>query len=166
MTKPELRLLVTGGTIDKYYDEISGKMVFSEQSYLPAMIEQARSKGSLALQTLMLKDSLNMDDEDRAIVANACEEAEEDRIVITHGTDTMVETGLAIKRLHLPKTIVLTGAMIPYTQGVRSDAQFNLGTAIAYAQVSPIGTYVAMNGQRFDIDNVRKDKPIGEFETK
>ena len=162
--EPSLRLIITGGTIDKKYNPLTGEMGFAD-THIPAILNQARVFGGrIVLEKLMMKDSLDMTDSDREAIANAVITAKEDKMVITHGTDTMVQTGRTICAREIgDKTVVLTGAMIPYSLGVESDAQFNLGTALAYAEVLPSGVYVAMNGRHFDIDNVTKDTSLGVF---
>ncbi len=157
-----IRIIVTGGTFDKEYNEITGELFFKE-SHVPHMLALGRSRLNISVRTLMMVDSTEMTDDDREIVAKNCSNAREDRIVITHGTDTMVDTAGIIARTNKEKTIVLTGAMVPYTFG-SSDGLFNLGSAIAFVQTLPAGVYVAMNGRCFLWDNVRKNKRIGEFE--
>jgi len=157
-----IRIFVTGGTFDKSYDEINGRLVF-EDTRVSEMLELGRSQVEVSVRTLMMVDSLDMTAADREIIARSCEQCEEGRIVITHGTDTMVETAKAIAPRVPGKTIVLTGAMIPYAFG-SSDGLFNLGSALSFAQVLPAGVYVAMNGQHFPWDRVRKNKSTGVFE--
>lgn len=155
-------ILVTGGTFDKEYNERTGQLYFQE-THLSEMLERGRSRVPVHVETLMMIDSLEMSDVDRARVAQRCREAPEDRIVITHGTDTMTDTAAAVAREGLDKTVVLTGAMIPWTFG-SSDGLFNLGSALSFAQVLPAGVYVAMNGKCFPWDRVRKNRERGEFE--
>jgi L-asparaginase len=163
-----LRILVTGGTFDKTYDEIHGVLSFRE-THLPQMLRLGRSRVDVAIQTLMMIDSLDMTDADRAAIVRASTECDESCIVITHGTDTMVETAQAIAAARgrdaglAEKTVVLTGAMVPYAFG-SSDGLFNLGSALSFAQVLPPGVYVAMNGQHFAWDKVRKNRETGVFE--
>jgi len=157
-----LRILVTGGTFDKNYDELGGRLDFRE-THVPEMLRLGRCRLSVAVETLMLIDSLEMTDSDRSRILASCRDAAEDRIVITHGTDTMELTARTIGAAALAKTIVLTGAMVPYTFG-SSDGLFNLGSALAFAQSLPTGTYVAMNGRCFRWDDVRKNKASGVFE--
>ncbi len=157
-----IRIIITGGTFDKEYNEITGQLYFSD-SHVPRMLKLGRSRLSISIRTLMMVDSNEMTDDDREIIAKNCQNAKEDRIVITHGTDTMVETAKALANTVKGKTVVLTGAMIPYTFG-SSDGMFNLGSAIAFVQTLPTGIYVAMNGRHFTWDKVRKNKKIGEFE--
>jgi L-asparaginase len=157
-----LRLIATGGTFDKHYDELSGKLGFAE-SHLPQVIARTRMTIPVALETLPLLDSLDMLDEDRERVLASCRAASEKAIVIVHGTDTMRETALVLGAASLGKTIVLTGAMIPY-EIANSDALFNLGFACGVAQALPAGVYVAMNGKVFGWDNVTKNRQAGVFE--
>ncbi|MCX6670512.1 MAG: asparaginase domain-containing protein [Euryarchaeota archaeon] len=157
-----IKIFVTGGTFDKEYDEIEGKLFFRD-THLPEMLKLGHCKVELDIRTLMLIDSINMKDTDRAIIMQNCRNAEEERIVITHGTDTMVETARLLGAAIKDKTIVLTGAMIPYRFG-SSDGLFNLGSALAFVQSLPHGVYVAMNGRFFTYDNVMKNKQLGEFE--
>ena len=155
-------ILVTGGTFDKTYDEIAGRLSFRE-THLPEMLRLGRSRVDVTITPLMMIDSLEMTDADRARIAQVCADAVESRIVVTHGTDTMVETAAAIASRDTGKTIVLTGAMIPYAFG-SSDGLFNLGSALSLAQALPPGVYVAMNGQFFPWDRVRKNRTTGVFE--
>jgi len=158
----EVQILVTGGTFDKDYDEIGGKLFFAE-TRVPEMLALGRCGLKVDVQTLMLIDSLDMTDADRARIVEACRSTASQRIVITHGTDTMELTARALGQAGLAQTIVLTGAMIPYTFG-SSDGLFNLGSALAFAQSLPPGTYVAMNGRYFQWNNVRKNRDLGFFE--
>jgi L-asparaginase len=162
MSSQALRILVTGGTFDKDYHELEGRLFFRE-THLAEMLALGRCKLAVEVETLMLIDSLEMTETDRAKILAACKRAKEERIVITHGTDTMEVTARAIGNAALAKTIVLTGAMVPYTFG-SSDGLFNLGSALAFAQALPVGTYVAMNGRCFAWNDVRKNKKTGVFE--
>jgi len=157
-----IRVLVTGGTFDKQYDEIHGRLAFSD-SQLPEMLRLGRCRVDVAVRTVMLVDSLEMSDADRDLIAQNCQQAPESRLVVTHGTDTMVETAAVIASRVEDKTIVLTGAMVPYAFG-SSDGLFNLGSAISFAQVLPPGVYIAMNGRCFPHDRVRKNREAGVFE--
>lgn len=157
----QIRLFITGGTFDKEYDELTGRLYFKD-SHLPEMLKLGRCNLKLEIRTLMMVDSLDMNDADRHIIMGQCRDATENRIVITHGTDTIVETASALKGI-AGKTIVLTGAMIPYKFG-SSDGLFNLGSALAFAQILPPGVYVAMNGRCFESDRVRKNRETGMFE--
>ncbi len=156
-----LRILATGGTFDKHYDEIAGKLTFA-QSHLPDVITRARLTLPTELEIVAMLDSLEMQDSDRSNVLAACQRATETAIVIVHGTDTMRETAHVIGNANLAKTIVLTGAMIPY-EIANSDAFFNLGLACGVAQTLPHGVYIAMNGQIFNWDNVKKNRSAGVF---
>ena len=158
----KIRILITGGTFDKEYDEINGCLFFKD-SHLPEMLKLGRSRLDLEVQTLMMIDSLEMTGSDRALIAEHCRVTPGDRIVITHGTDTMPETARFLEACALGKTIVLTGAMIPYKFG-SSDGLFNLGSALAFVQVLTPGVYVAMNGCCFAASRVIKNKQTGYFE--
>ncbi|MFH1849167.1 MAG: asparaginase domain-containing protein [archaeon] len=157
-----IKIFVTGGTFDKEYNELSGELFFKD-THLPEMLKLGRSRVDLDIRTLMMVDSLDMTDVDRKIILENCRTAKEDRILITHGTDTMVETARLLANDIKDKTIVLTGAMVPYMFG-SSDGLFNLGSALAYVQVLPKGIYVAMNGRHFSWDKVAKNRKLGEFE--
>jgi L-asparaginase len=162
MIPKPVRVIVTGGTFDKAYDAIKGELTFKE-SHLPEILEQIRVTVPVEIELNQLIDSLQMQDENRRSVLVACERAPEDAIIITHGTDTMAETARLIGPAKLEKTIVLTGAMVPFqVQG--SDALFNFGAAFTAVRLLPHGVYVAMNGRIFDWDKVRKDRKIGIFE--
>ncbi|MGE0459736.1 MAG: asparaginase domain-containing protein [Vicinamibacterales bacterium] len=157
-----IRIFVTGGTFDKEYDEIHGRLFFKD-THVGEMLKLGRSRVEVSVRTLMMIDSLDMGDADRQLIVANCRQCDEPRIVITHGTDTMVETAQALAGAALEKTIVLTGAMIPYAFG-SSDGLFNLGSALSFAQVLPAGVYVAMNGMAFPWDRVRKNRQTGFFE--
>ena len=157
-----IRVLVTGGTFDKEYDELTGRLFFQD-THVPEMLRLGRCRLDVAVRTVMMVDSLEMTDADRETVLENCRRSPEDRIVVTHGTDTMVETARVLASAGLPKTIVLTGAMVPYAFG-SSDGLFNLGSALSFAQVLPAGVYVAMNGRVFAWDRVKKNKSLGVFE--
>ena len=158
-----VRVLVTGGTFDKTYDEISGRLSF-DTTHVPEMLRLGRSRVELTIETLMMIDSLDMSDADRSRIVARCVACAERHIVVTHGTDTMVETARALAGGVDAKTVVLTGAMIPYAFG-SSDGLFNLGSALSFAQVLPPGVYIAMNGQCFVWDRVRKNRETGVFES-
>ena len=158
----KIRIVITGGTFDKEYNEIDGELFF-KNSHVQNMLELGRSRLDLNIRTLMMIDSCDMTEEDRFIIAKNCEKADEDRLIITHGTDTLVDTAKVLAETVKDKTIILTGAMVPYTFG-SSDGLFNLGSAIAFVQTLPKGVYIAMNGKYFNWDNVVKNKRIGEFE--
>ena len=157
-----IRVFATGGTFDKEYDYIHGTLFF-KTTQLPSMFRQGRSTLDIKLRTLMMKDSLEFTETERALITKNCLECLEDKIVITHGTDTMAETAAYLAARVHDKTIVLTGAMIPYSFG-SSDGFFNLGSAMAFVQTLPVGIYVCMNGRYFDWDNVRKNRTTGVFE--
>ncbi|HPA36267.1 MAG TPA: asparaginase domain-containing protein [Chitinophagales bacterium] len=158
----QIRLFVTGGTFDKEYNELNGKLFF-EDTHIPEMLDLGRCKLDVNMRTLMMIDSLEMTADDRSIIVHNCLQCEEDKIVITHGTDTMVETAAMLAAAITDKTIVLTGAMIPYKFG-SSDGLFNLGAALAFVQTLPNGIFIAMNGHYFPWNNVRKNKELGLFE--
>jgi len=157
-----IRIFITGGTFDKEYNELTGQLYFKD-SHLPEMLELGRNLIPVEIRTLMMVDSLEMSDEDRKLIAEHCSKSPEDKIIITHGTDTMSETAKMLFERVKNKTIVLTGAMVPYKFG-SSDGLFNLGSAMAFVQTLPNGVYVAMNGRYFTANNVRKNKETGEFE--
>lgn len=161
MNQP-IKILVTGGTFDKTYNPLTEKLEYTE-THLASMLKFGRIEIAVSFETLMLKDSLFMEEADRDVIAEACVAATEDRIVITHGTGTMVETAKVISEKVQNKTIVLTGAMIPYSV-FGSDSLFNIGNAIAFVQTLPHGVYIAMNGRYFQWDNVRKNVDLGIFE--
>ncbi len=157
-----IRVFATGGTFDKEYDELRGTLDFQE-THLPEMLRLGRCHLDVSVRTLMMVDSLDMTDEDRATIVDHCRRCEEAQIVITHGTDTMVDTARALAQGVPGKTIVLTGAMVPYAFG-SSDGLFNLGSALSFVQVLRPGVYLAMNGRCFTWDNVRKNREAGIFE--
>lgn len=160
---PTVRLFITGGTFDKEYDEIQGRLYFKD-THLPELLRTARCRVPVEVRTLMMVDSLEMTDQDRESIARSCTRVVEDRIVITHGTDTMAQTARVLAREVPDKTIVLTGAMIPIAFG-SSDGFFNLGSALTAAQVLPPGVWVAMNGRIFPGETVRKNRDTGVFES-
>jgi L-asparaginase len=157
-----IRVFITGGTFDKEYNEITGHLFFKD-THLPEMLKLGRSRLPVTIRTLMMVDSLDMTDMDRELIADHCLKAGEGKIVITHGTDTMADTAVLLAQKNVQKTIVLTGAMIPYKFG-SSDGLFNLGSALAFVQALPPGVYIAMNGRYFKAGTVRKNKMTGEFE--
>jgi len=157
-----VRVFVTGGTFDKEYDELTGKLYFLN-THVDEMLRRGRCGLDVDVQTLMMVDSLEMTDGQRESIVRACAEAAEDQIVITHGTDTMVETARVLADEIEGKTIVLTGAMVPYAFG-SSDGLFNLGSALSFVQALPRGVYIAMNGRSFPWDDVRKNREAGVFE--
>jgi L-asparaginase len=159
----QIRILVTGGTFDKEYDELRGTLFFRD-THVEEMLRLGRSRLELSIETVMMIDSLDMDEAGRAAIVTRCRAAAERAIVVTHGTDTMVETARALAAAPLSgKTIVLTGAMVPYAFG-SSDGLFNLGSALSFVQVLPAGVYIAMNGRHFPWDSVRKNRETGVFE--
>ena len=160
-----IRIFITGGTFDKDYNELSGKLVFRD-THLPEMLRLGRSRVEVSIRTLMMIDSLEMTDADRSLIADQVRQTSESRILITHGTDTMVETAAVLAAAlgpGTPKTVVLTGAMVPYAFG-SSDGLFNLGSALSFVQILPPGVYLAMNGRYFRWDCVRKNRETGVFE--
>ena len=157
-----IRIIITGGTFDKQYDEVRGELTF-RTTHLPRILETMRLTVPVELEINQLIDSLEMDDERRQRVGEACARASERRIIVTHGTDTMTETARVIRSLALDKTVVLTGAMVPYAF-TGSDALFNLGGAFAAVQTLPSGVWVVMNGRVFASDRVVKDRSRGVFE--
>ncbi len=159
-----VKFLITGGTIDKIYDEINGNLSFG-QTHVPAMLNQARCHVDITTEIVMLKDSLEMDDTDRELISNKCESCDESKILISHGTDTMVETAKVLAGKITGKTIVLFGAMIPFSI-TNSDSLFNLGCAVAAVQCLEEGVFISMNGKIFPWDDVRKNKTEGVFQTK
>lgn len=159
-----IQVFVTGGTFDKDYNYITGELYF-KNTHLPEMFDRGRCTLNVDIKTLMMIDSLQMTDEDREILAHNCKKSVSKHILITHGTDTMVQTARHLAESGiLEKTIVLTGAMIPYAFGTSSDGFFNLGSALAFVQTLPPGVYVVMNGRYFDWKNVRKNRQTGNFE--
>jgi L-asparaginase len=162
MNGERIRILATGGTFDKEYNELTGELYFKD-THISQMLQLGRCHLKVDVRTLMMIDSLQMSDDDRRIVLEHCLRAEESRIVVTHGTDSMEQTAAVLGNAIADKTIVLTGAMVPYTFG-SSDGLFNLGTALAFVQVLPPGVYVAMNGRCFPWNKVRKNRELGVFE--
>lgn len=156
-----IRILITGGTFDKEYNELTGELFFKE-SHLPEMLKLGRNLFPVEIRTLMMIDSLQMTNDDRELIAEHCIKCNEEKIIITHGTDTMAETAKLLSGRIKNKTIVLTGAMVPYKFG-SSDGLFNLGSAMAFVQTLPHGVYIVMNGKYFNADNVRKNRDKGAF---
>jgi L-asparaginase len=161
MNQP-IRVFVTGGTFDKEYNERDGTLYFKD-THLREMLQLGRCRLNVEVRTLMMVDSLELDDDDRQVILNQCRKCTADRIVVTHGTDTMEVTARTLGEAITDKTIVLVGAMIPFAFG-SSDGLFNLGAALAFAQSLPHGVYIAMNGRYFRWDNVRKNRDAGLFE--
>ena len=159
-----IRVFITGGTFDKSYDEISGRLHFKD-THIQEMLRLGRCRVPVEVRTLMMIDSLEMTDADRERILQNCRSAAPERIVITHGTDTMADTARVLGEAALAKTIVLTGAMVPYAFG-SSDGLFNLGSALSFVQALPAGVYVAMNGRCFAWDNVAKNRELGIFESR
>jgi len=162
MQSDGIRILVTGGTFDKEYNELGGTLFFHD-THVPEMLRLGRCLLDVEIRTLMMIDSLEMTADDRRIIAEHCARTPESRIVITHGTDTMVETAAHLAQAVRDKTIVLTGAMVPYKFD-SSDGLFNLGSALAFVQTLPAGVYIVMNGRWFPWDHVRKNREKGTFE--
>jgi L-asparaginase len=158
----QIRIIATGGTFDKEYNELNGELFFKD-THIADMLRLGRSHLEVEVESLMMIDSLQMTDADRQRILQRCREVPEERIVITHGTDTMEQTAGVLGAGLAGKTVVLTGAMVPYTFG-SSDGIFNLGTALAFAQTLPPGVYVAMNGRYFLWNAVRKNRAKGVFE--
>ena len=158
----KIKIIITGGTFDKEYDEIRGKLYFKD-THINEILNLGRSRVDVNIEKLILIDSLDMKDSHRRSILDSCSKSKESKIVITHGTDTMTKTAKVLAEKNLNKTIILTGAMIPYKFGT-SDGLFNLGGAIAYAQSLPKGVYIAMNGQVFEWNKVEKNQSKGIFE--
>jgi L-asparaginase len=159
-----IRILATGGTFDKEYNELTGELFF-QRTHAGDMLKLGRCLAPVEVETLMMIDSLQMTDADRGLILQRCRAVAETRIVITHGTDTMEQTAAVLGPALEGKTVVLTGAMIPYTFG-SSDGLFNLGTALGFVQTLEAGVYVAMNGRCFRWNAVRKNKGKGIFEAR
>jgi L-asparaginase len=162
MSPTAIKVFATGGTFDKEYNELTGELLF-QRTHIGDMLKLGRCHLKVSLETLMMIDSLEMTDAQRRVILTRCGETPEDRIVITHGTDSMDQTAAVLGKGITGKTIVLTGAMVPYTFG-SSDGMFNLGTALAFVQILPPGVYVAMNGRYFSWRSVRKNRRLGIFE--
>ena len=160
-----IQILITGGTFDKSYNHISGDLFF-ERTHIPEMLKRSKCRLNVDVKTLMMIDSLEMTKNDIEKIIKECKKTKSSRIVITHGTDTMVNTAEKIAEKIKNKTIVLTGAMIPYAFGSSSDGFFNLGSALSFVQTLENGVYIAINGQYFDFDKVEKNKLKGYFEKK
>lgn len=158
-----IKIFVTGGTFDKEYNELNGTLAF-KQTHMKEILSLGRAKVEVDITALMLKDSLEITGNERESIAQNCLSTPHDKIIITHGTDTMTETAKVLAQKVKGKTIVLTGAMIPYAFG-SSDGLFNMGSALAFVQTLPAGVYIAMNGRYFNWDNVRKNRKVGEFQT-
>jgi len=160
-----VQIFVTGGTFDKEYNFITGELYFKD-THLADMMERGRCTTPVDIKTLMMIDSLEMTEAARQIIAFNCKTSKYDNIVITHGTDTMTDTGQYLKTQDIKdKTIILTGAMIPYAFGSSSDGFFNLGSAMAFSQCLAPGVYIAMNGQYWEVEHVKKNRGTGFFES-
>ena len=159
-----IQIFITGGTFDKSYNHISGDLFF-EKTHIPEMLKRSKSRLNVEVKTLMMIDSLEMTENDINKIIKECKDSKSKRIVITHGTDTMINTAGKIAKKIDDKTIVLTGAMIPYAFGSSSDGFFNLGSALSFVQTLETGIYIAMNGQYFKYNNVIKDKKKGYFKS-
>ena len=157
-----IKIIITGGTFDKEYNELTGELFFNK-THVPEMLKLGRSRLDIKMVTSMMVDSLHMTDSDLKIIMEECKNSNEDKILITYGTDKMVKTSEFLSQYIKNKTIVLTGAIVPYAFG-SSDGLFNLGSALAFVQTLPHGVYISMNGRIFNWDNVRKNKENGEFE--
>jgi len=157
-----IKIIVTGGTFDKEYNELNGELYFNK-THVSEMLKLGRSRIELKIVTLMMRDSLHMTESDAKAILYECQNSEEDKILITHGTDKMANTARALGQFIENKTVVITGAIIPYAFG-SSDGMFNLGSALAFVQTLPKGVYIAMNGRYFHYDNVSKNKQNGNFE--
>jgi L-asparaginase len=158
-----VQIFITGGTFDKEYNELTGDLFFQD-THMQEMLEQSRAQLNVNIRSLMMIDSLEMTADDRELILTHCQKSKSDQIVITHGTDTMVETANYLAEHLSGKTVILTGAMIPIVFG-SSDGLFNMGAALAYVQTLEPGVYIAMNGQYFHHDNVRKNRDKGIFQT-
>ena len=159
-----IQVFVTGGTFDKEYDYITGELYFKD-THLKAMFERGRCTLDIDVKTLMMVDSLEMTDDDRDIVIHNCKRSKTDKIIVTHGTDRIVLTAEALAAAKIDKTIVLTGAMVPYAFGTSSDGFFNLGSALAFVQTLAPGVYIAMNGRYFNWNEVEKNRRTGYFQS-
>ena len=164
MGKNFIQVFITGGTFDKEYNFITGELYFKD-THLSQMFQRGRCTLDLDIKTLMMLDSLEMTDADREIIKHNCESTKTDKIIITHGTDTMVTTARLLSEADINKTIVLTGAMIPYAFGTSSDGFFNMGSSLGFVQTLPPGVYISMNGRYFNWDNVKKNRQTGFFES-
>jgi L-asparaginase len=158
-----IQIFVTGGTFDKEYNYITGELYFKD-THLKEMLARGRCTIDFDVKTLMMIDSLKMTDADRQIISYSCQNCDSDKILLTHGTDTMVKTAGVLAAAKIPKTIIITGAMVPYAFGTSSDGFFNLGSALAFAQSLPHGVYVVMNGRFFNWHQVKKNTQTGNFE--
>ena len=161
-----IKIFITGGTFDKSYDHINGKLFF-EKTHLPEMIKRSKCNLEIQVKTILMKDSLDLSNEDVSKIVNTCKKEQSNNIIITHGTDTMTNTARLIAEQKLSnKTIILTGAMIPYAFGSSSDGFFNLGCALSFVQTLDPGVYITMQGEYFNWNEVEKNNEIGVFERK
>ena len=157
-----IRIIITGGTFDKHYDELNGELTFKD-SHLPEILRYVRATVPIELEINQLIDSLDMRMSNRMRILESCKSAPEEGIIIIHGTDTMTDTAKLLGEARLEKRIVLTGSMIPYAV-TNSDAVFNLGCSVTAVQLVEPGVWVVMNGRVFRWDKVRKNKSKGVFE--
>ena len=159
-----IKIFITGGTFDKSYDHINGKLFF-EKTHLPEMIKRSKCNLDIQVKTILMKDSLDLSNEDVSKIVNACKKEKSNKIIITHGTDTMTNTAKLIAEQKIyNKTIILTGAMIPYAFGSSSDGFFNLGCALSFVQTLKPGVYITMQGEYFEWNKVKKNSIKGVFE--
>ena len=159
-----IKIFITGGTFDKSYDHINGKLFF-EKTHLPEMIKRSKCNLEIQVKTILMKDSLDLSNEDVSKIVNTCKKEKSNNIIITHGTDTMTNTARLIAEQKLSnKTIILTGAMIPYAFGSSSDGFFNLGCALSFVQTLKPGVYITMQGEYFEWNKVKKNSKKGVFE--
>ena len=161
-----IKIFITGGTFDKSYDYINGNLFF-EKTHLPVMINRSKCRLDIEIETIVMKDSLDLTSEDVSRIVDSCKNEKSNRIVITHGTDTITNTAKLISNQKLiNKTIILTGAMIPYAFGSSSDGFFNLGCALSFVQTLKPGVYITMQGEYFEWNKVIKNKQLGVFQRK
>lgn len=156
-----IRIFTTGGTIDKVYFDATSEFEVGDP-LIGAILTEAQVGFDFEVVPLMRKDSLEITDEDRRLICEAVDSVTESRVIVTHGTDTMVKTGQALASCR-KKTIVLVGALNP-ARFRSSDAIFNIGLAVGAVQAMPAGVYIAMNGRIFDVDKVRKNRAANRFE--
>ena len=158
----QVRLMITGGTIDKVYNQSNGELEF-DKTHFPEMIKRSRIEVNIIPQELTLIDSLDMVDSDRNLILESCEKCDEQFILITHGTDTMCDTAKLLGERDMKKTIVLFGSMVPYAVN-NSDALFNFGCALGSVQLLGSGVYIAMNGRVLPWIDVEKNRSLGVFQ--
>jgi len=159
-----VKILITGGTFDKEHDPITESLIFNE-THVPELLKRSRSLLDIKLRTIMLIDSLEITKSDQEIILKACQDAKEDKIVITHGTSNMEKTAEFLGNSIKDKTVVLTGAMVPFVF-LNTDALFNMGAALAFVQTLSHGVYISMNGKYYNWDNVTKNTKLGLFKEK